>query len=76
MAARPELVRYLHDCFAADHRTGGVTDLFARRIEHRHFFAGDEELIGAAVQPIGVPRDELDAIARGCARRWCCSRPG
>lgn len=67
MAARPELVRYLHGCFVADHRTGGVTDLFARRIEHRHFFTGDDELIGGAVQPIGVPRDPLDPIARAAA---------
>lgn len=63
MAARPELVRYLHDCFVADHRSGGVTDLFAARISHRRFLTGGEELIGAALQPVGVDAAAFDAIA-------------
>lgn len=66
-AGHAAIVRYLRDCFVADHRTGGVTGLFAARIEHRHFFTGDEELIGGEVQPVGVPRAVFEPIARAAA---------
>ena len=62
-----KLIRYLRDCYLADHRSGGVVDLFAKSIAKLHFLDSPEELLSGAVPPIAVSSETFEATAHAAA---------
>ena len=64
MADPSGLLRYLRDCYRADHRGSAVLDVFATAISHRHVLEGEERLAAGSLPTVPAAAEPLLAAGR------------
>ncbi len=57
------LTLFLHDCFREDHRSQEVFDLYSTKVERKHFFTGEADLLAEGCITV-EPDPQLDALAK------------
>ncbi len=57
-------VRYLRDCYRADIRGGGISDLLHEKIEYRRFITPEDRLLSSALERLPLPGRETVEMAK------------
>jgi len=63
MSFRPEIIRYLHDCYREDNSRSVLWNLVGSSVEHPIFIKGKEELLDGFLEETPLPFEKAKAAA-------------
>lgn len=64
MANIPQLVQYLRQCYEADNRETGISNLFNTKYRHLRFFEGEEVALSGTLQRVPLPGEYGEKVRK------------